>query len=165
MSHNNYIIDTELSEFMESDVAMLLASSNSSNQPVISRGFGARVSDDCSQITVYVTDIQAKVLIDNIQDNRHIALNGARVTNYESYQLKGTDARLCELNIKDKRHIDQYCIGLVKELKKVGVPEQQARALFQSMEEGKLMGIKFTVSEVYCQTPGAGAGEARKSSA
>ena len=162
MSNNPYLIDQTLSDFLESDVAILVASCDEANKPIITRGFGARVSDDCAQVTVFVTDEQSAGLLGNIKQTGRLSFNAARVTNYESYQIKGSEAQICDLTVKDERHVSQYVDDMKAEFAKVGVTAEQAEALFQSRHNSKLVGIKLSVEGVYCQTPGPGAGGKRE---
>ncbi len=163
MPEPHYIIDKTLSEFLESNVAILVASADDNNRPTITRGFGLRVSDDCTQLTVFVTDRQSDTILKNILSNGHLATNATRISSYESYQIKGNDAHRCELGLKDKRNVEQYCSDFSQEMEKVGLSAEQTRAVFQSMDGDRLVGIHFTVDSVFCQTPGPGAGKRRKS--
>ncbi|MDH5378534.1 MAG: hypothetical protein OEX00_09445 [Gammaproteobacteria bacterium] len=161
MSNPNYLIDQGLLEFLESDIAILVATRDSSNQPIISRGFGIRVSDDCTQLTVFLTDIQSRQLIHDALQSDHLAVNAANVTNYESYQIKGRHVQQVELNRKDERHISKYLRGIQEQMMLVGVSPEQAATIFQSAESQKLLALQFTAHEVFHQTPGPGAGKSR----
>lgn len=161
MSSAPYIIDQHLSDFLESDIALLVATSSNTNEPYISRGFGARVSDDCTKLTVFVTEIQSEHVLSNAQLCNSIAVNAARITSYESVQVKGGDVQLVELNRKDERHISNYLRDIRLEMHKVGVTDEQCTALFRSKDTQKIIGIQFTVFEAFHQTPGPGAGKPR----
>jgi len=162
MSNALFVIDQSLIDFLESPVAILVASRDEGNRPVITRGFGARVSDDCSQVTVFVTEKQSAAVLRDIEQSQIVVFTAANITNYESYQLKGNNAYLVDLSIKDERHISQYLETFQLEMTKVGVTPKQAAAMFQSRNNENIVGIKFTTQEIYCQTPGPGAGKPRE---
>ena len=158
------LLDSSLLDFLESDVAILVASVDSANKPVITRGFGVRVSDDCTELTVFLTDKQSAEVLKNVTLTGRIALTVAKITSYESFQVKGQNAREVGLSLKDERYIASYLEGAKMEMTRVGVLPEHAAALFKSRETQKLVGVKFTVAAVYCQTPGPGAGEVREQS-
>ncbi|MDH5547055.1 MAG: hypothetical protein OEZ43_15795 [Gammaproteobacteria bacterium] len=162
MASEAFLFDVTLTNFLESDVAFLVASCDENQFPIISRGFGARVSDDCTQLTVFVTDRQSQRILADIEKNGHISVNAARITTYESYQLKGDCARRVELSIKDQRHVMQYVDDVQSQMLKVGLTPEQAAAVFQSQENENLVGICFTPRDVFVQTPGPGAGKRRE---
>ncbi|MDH5395438.1 MAG: hypothetical protein OEW97_04140 [Gammaproteobacteria bacterium] len=162
MTEESYIIDAKLLEFLESDAAILLSSADSANEPAISRGYGARVSDDCKQVTVFVTEQQSATLLENVRQTGQLSLNATCVTSYESYQLKGINASISELSPKNKHFIENYCNAFIASIEKVGLTNEVAQTLLQSRQTEKSLAITFEVTGAYCQTPGPGAGEARK---
>lgn len=162
MSNSQYIVDQSLADFLESPIAILIASCDASNCPIITRGFGARVSEDCTQVTIFITEKHSAKVLEYIRQTGRVTFNAARVTDYESYQVKGINAEQCDLSIKDERHVSDYLKGIKAEMNKVGVTPEQADNIFQSGNSSKIIGIKATVSEVFCQTPGPGAGSSRE---
>ena len=162
MSSGNYPVDKVLADFLESNVAMLVAASDTENKPNITRGFGARVSEDREHVTVFVTRIQSAAILRNVVKTERIVVNAARISDYESFQLKGNHAQLTELSDQDKRYVDQYIKGVQSEMGKIGLTSTQQKNIFRSYDSQPLIGITFALQEVYCQTPGPGAGKSRE---
>jgi len=162
MSSGNYPVDRILADFLESNVAMLVATSDTENKPTITRGFGARVSEDREHVTVFVTLEQSASTLRDVEKTGRIAVNAARISDYESYQLKGNHAQLIELSDQDSRHVAQYIKGVQSELGNIGLTPLQQKNTFRSYSSQTLVGIIFTLQEVYCQTPGPGAGKPRE---
>lgn len=161
MSSGNYPVDKILADFLESNVAMLVATSDIRNKPTITRGFGARVSDDREHVTVFVTREQSAATLRDVEKTGRIAVNAARISDYESYQLKGNRAKLTALSAKDNRHVARYIKGVQSELGSIGLTPIQQKNTFRSYSSLTLVGIIFVLQEVYCQTPGPGAGKPR----
>lgn len=162
MPSDYHIVDQELANFLESNVAILVAASNETNKPTISRGFGIRVSEDCEHVTVFVTDHQSEALLRDAQQTGRVVLNATRISDYESYQLKGGNAQINELSEKDRRHVDRYVEGVQLEMNKIGIEPHQSASIFMSQNSQAMVGITFALHEVFCQTPGPGAGKPRK---
>ena len=162
MVSNRYVIDQALADFLESDVAILVAACDAANKPTISRGFGIRVAADRTQVTVFVAGQQSAALLRDIEQTGRIAVNATRISDYESYQLKGNNAQMVEPGEQDRQHTDQYIQGLQLEMAKVGITPTQIDNILKSYDSRLLAGITFTVQEVYCQTPGPGAGKPRE---
>jgi hypothetical protein len=162
MSPDHYLIDEALADFLESDAGMLVAASDAANTPVITRGFGARVADSREQVTVFVSAQQSKPVLKDVEQTGQIAINMTRIRDYESFQLKGTNARVTSLSPKDRQHIEQYLQDITVEMVKVGLPAEVSANIFRSQGDQDLVGITFELQDVFCQTPGPGAGKARE---
>ncbi len=162
MSSCNYPVDKILADFLESNVAMLVATSDMENKPTITRGFGARISEDREHVTVFVIREQSAATLRDVEQTGRISVNAARISDYESYQLKGSHAKLTELSDQDSRHVSQYIKGVQSELGHIGLTPTQQKNTFRSYSSRTLVGIIFTPQEVYCQTPGPGAGKPRE---
>lgn len=162
MASNHYVIDQVLIDFLESDMAILVAACDAASKPTISRGYGMRVAADRARVTVFVTRQQSAAVIREAERTGRIAVNATRISDYESYQLKGNQAQLVEPGGQDRQHTDRYIKGLRPEMAKVGITPAQVDNILRSYDFEPLVGIAFTVQEVYCQTPGPGAGKPRK---
>ena len=162
MASDHYVIDQVLADFLESDMAILVAACDAAHKPTISRGYGMRVSEDHARVTVFVTRQQSAAVLRDVEQTGRISVNATRITDYESYQLKGNNAQIIEPDRQDKQHVDQYIKGLGSEMAKVGITPPQIENILKSHGYQPLVGIRFTLQEVYNQTPGPGAGKARE---
>ncbi len=162
MPPGHYAIDQILAEFLESNVAILVATCDAGNRPTISRGYGLRVSEDREHVTVFVASLQSATALSDIEQTARIVVNATRISDYESYQLKGNGAQRYEPNGQDKLHAEQYVRGLKSEMEKVGLTRSQTNNVLRSFNQQPMAAIRFTLQEVYCQTPGPGAGKPRE---
>jgi hypothetical protein len=162
MASDHYPIDQILADFIESNVAILVATCDAGNRPTISRGYGMRVSEDRKHVTVFVASLQSATAFRDIEKTARIVVNATRISDYESYQLKGNGAQRHEPTQQDKLHTEHYVRGLKSEMEKVGITRLQTNNILTSFNRQPLAGIKFALQEVYCQTPGPGAGKPRE---
>ena len=161
MSSGHYSIDQELADFLETNAAMLVAASDKANKPTITRGFGARVTDDRAHITVFVGARQSAAMLEDIEQTGRVCLNATRISDYESVQLKGRNAQINELSGEDKQHIERYLPAVQSEMEKIGLPPLVAENIYRCRNDQDLVGITFELEEVFSQTPGPGAGKRR----
>ena len=162
MASDHYVIDQALADFLESDMAILVAACDAASNPTISRGYGMRVAQDRARVTVFVTRQQSAAILRDVEQTGRIAVNATRISDYESYQLKGNQPQTVEPGQADRQHTDHYIKGLRSEMAKVGITPTQIDNILRSYDSEPLVGISFTVQEVYCQTPGPGAGKPRE---
>ena len=141
---------------------MLVAASDAANSPAITRGFGARVDESREHVTVFVSAGQSKPVLRDVEQTGRIAVNMTRIHDYESFQLKGSNASITGLSRKDRQHIEQYLQDTIVEMGKIGLLPEVSRNIFRSVGDQDLVGITFELQEVFCQTPGPGAGKARE---
>lgn len=159
MSCTPWVIDKNLADFIESPCAILVATSDCCNKPVITRGFGARATVNSSEVRVFVTEKQSAVLLDNVKQSGQLAFNVACVTDYESYQIKGDQAEISAISTDDEQYVSRYIKDMHNEMAKIGVTSEQVASLFISKETSNLVCIKIIAKEGYNQTPGPDAGK------
>lgn len=152
------MLDTELTDFVQTGVAIVAATRDAANVPALTRGGGCRVSVDGCQITIYVATIQAGRCLDNVRATGAIAAVFTGVADYVSYQLKGRDARVTPIYEEDHDRIRAYRKAVFEQfLAVLGVPEAVAAGVLPKSPED-FAGLTFTPTEIFRQTPGPGAG-------
>ncbi len=77
---------------------------------------------------------------------------------YECYQIAGIDALQVDLDVADHLRIRDYGRAFFKNLTKIGMPETLSAGMLTEAPE-PFVGLEFTPTEVFQQTPGTGAGE------
>lgn len=152
------VLDAGLAEFLQSGVAIVAATRDAANVPALTRGGGCRVSGDGQTLTIYVATDQAWQCLDNVRATGSIAVVFALPTNYESYQLKGVDARVVAIDEQDRERVRTYRSAFFGNLAKIGMPEKLSAGLLPDAPEG-FVGLMFTPTDLFRQTPGPGAGD------
>lgn len=152
------VLDEANAAFIQHIVSINVAARNADNQPVLSRAYGCRVSDDRRQITIFVYRNTAQQLLDNIQQYGDVAVVFSRPSTHETLQLKARDASLVAFEEADQSYIDRYAAAFVKELLSIGFPESFTHAMI-GKHDTELVGICFTPSSAFVATPGPKAGQ------
>lgn len=144
--------------FMCGAVSMCAASCDSDGMPQLARGLGCRVAEDGSRVTVFVPKAKSLQLVRHAQANGALAVVFTQPSTHRTIQLKGRDACVVVPTADDEALVDAYRRAFVHEVSPLGFPEEMARALLAS-PPGELVGLSFTPTEAYTQTPGPNAGK------
>jgi hypothetical protein len=125
-------------------------------RPAHTFAVGAVVHDDRRTVTFYVPESRARRLLDDLRDNRRVALAFAWAS-HEAYQFKGTYLSSRPTTGEDLARQEAYRTALVTAVRQV-YPEEIARPLTLGLAYHPGVAVTFRVDEVYLQTPGPGAG-------
>lgn len=136
---------------------MVAATRDADNVPAITRGGGCRVSSEDGRVTVFVATEQAARCLDNVRATGSIAVVFVMPLTYECYQVKGVGARIVQLDALDRDRVAGYRRAFFANLLETGMPETLSAGLLPEAPEA-FVGLEFTPTEVYRQTPGPGAG-------
>ena len=122
--------------------------------PNAARATATRAEADREHLIVYVPDVAAGPLLDDLRDTGHAAVCIARPSDHHSWQLKGVfvDARP---GGEDERTfvMDQWARSL-ESMAAVGVPPEGAT----HYATWPAVAIRLRVTACFDQTPGPGAG-------
>jgi len=150
-------LDAQTAAFIQRHVSINLATTDADNRPAVTRVFGSRVSDDRAQITLFLSSSGNAAVLDNLRANGRIAVVFSRPSTHRTLQLKGTDARLVELQPDDLPLIAAYRASMIEELGNLGYPPAFTGSLIPPPETLDTA-IRFTPQTAYSQTPGPQAG-------
>jgi hypothetical protein len=87
-----------------------------------------------------------------------IAVVFSRPNTHQTIQLKGTDATIVPLGREDRELMIAYGKSFVAEIGALGYKEHFSRALMSPAAEDAV-GVEFTPSAAFVQTPGPAAGQ------
>lgn len=149
-------IDDETAGFIQGAVSIIAATRNAEHRPSLVRAQGCRVDPGGAGLAVLVVADQATELLDDIRDNRRVAVVFTRPSTHRSVQVKGEDARVVAASAQDLALAAGYRDAMVAELALIGVPEARVRALLAGV--GELVAIAFSPTSAFVQTPGPDAG-------
>jgi hypothetical protein len=151
-------MDAELVAFVQGGVGIVVASRDDRLLASIARGVGCRVEEGGRRVTVFVVRSENAALLDDIRRHRVVAVVFSSPDSHRTVQLKGFDAREREAGADDARQLEAYARAFDEALTGIGFGHGYAGALI-AHPPGDLVGVSFTVSEGYLQTPGPRAGE------
>ncbi|PJZ55337.1 hypothetical protein [Leptospira adleri] len=141
-------------------LSISIATRNAELRPHFARGFGVRLNEDQTHLTVMVPKAVAKDCLDDIENNRLIATTVAHMSSFKTRQFKGTVKRIADCSEEDYE--------LMKGIRDAG---SETSRLFFGSDAGVGWGkyrlkpgiaITFELSELFEQSPGAKAGEKLK---
>jgi hypothetical protein len=157
-SDTDSVVDAEHAGFLQRGVGISVAACDSDNVPTLVRACGCCVSDDRRRITVFVSATQAAPLLKCIRKNGAVAVVFSEPSTHRTVQIKGSDTVVGGLADGDLQAITGYRSAFARELATLGYDEILVRTLF-SYPSADVVGLSFTPSEAYSQTPGPKAGE------
>ena len=150
-----YEIDDSLKEFIESGVATLVATGDSSGRPHVAYAWAPRVAENDGHMEVFIDTARADRTIANLRANGLIAVTMAHPVSYRSVQLKGNFGDVGEPSVEDQAYVQQRREDFLTCTSLVGDPPESIRNLW--LED--VVRIAFTVDQAFDQTPGPDAGK------
>lgn len=97
-------IDDELAGFLQGAVSIIAATRNAEHRPALVRAQGCRVDPGGERLAVLVVACQAAELLEDIRDNRRVAVVFTRPSTHRSVQIKGEDAQVVPIAGDDLAH-------------------------------------------------------------
>ncbi len=152
------LLDEVTAAFMQRRVSINVASANADREPALSRAYGCHVSDDRTQVTLFLYQQTAAQVLQCIAYTRSIAVVFSRPSTHETLQLKGSDATLIEVADSDRASVDLYRASFVEELLQIGYSREFAAAMMEPYAD-QLVGVRFRPDAAFIATPGPRAGQ------
>jgi hypothetical protein len=140
------VIDPALQGFIESGVSIFVATRDNANVPALTRGAGCSVSPE-GWVTVYIAREQAGRCLDDSRATGAISVLLVMPHTYESYQLKGADARAIELDAQDRTRVTAYRDAFFANLAVIGLRADVAAGLLP-VEPEAFVGLTFVPTEI-----------------
>lgn len=158
------LLNEGLASLLTGGLAINVASSGTGNQPSLARGLGCCISEERSQLILFVLASQARALLEDVRGHGAVAVIFTRPSTHHAWQLKGTDAHVAPLQAGDLERVAAYREAFVKEVIPLGFNEEAIRTLLHCEAED-LVRVAFTPTSAFLQTPGLSAGEPLRDSA
>jgi hypothetical protein len=158
MSTTSLLLDETHAAFLGGPVAINVASCDAKHTASVARGYGCRISRDRRRITVFLSVPQAEPLLRDLRAGNPVAVVFTRPKTHQTLQLKGTDAQAAPLGRGDREVMAAYADAFAAEVGALGFKERFARAIV-SGASGEAVGVTFTPTAAFIQTPGPTAGQ------
>lgn len=152
------LIGPDEAAFICGGVGMNAAACRPGALPNLAKCTGVRVSEDRRMVTILLAATPAAAFLDDIRRTGAIAAVFSQPSTHKTLQLKGNDARIVPTEPGDAAIVERYVDAFVAQVIGYGYPEALIRA-FLACSPDDLVGVQFTVSAAYSQTPGPQAGE------
>jgi len=141
--------------FLESPVALQVATAGAGLRPSSTRGFGCWVEEDRLTLRVCVLEAQAPRFLADLEVGCRVAVNAADVLDLRSVQAKGRLTERRTATLVEQEACRAYWAELVEVLVRIGVPRDGCGGLWHS---GPIAVVRVAVDALFDQTPGPGAG-------
>jgi len=157
-SANEPVLDAAHAAFFQSGVSMGIAACSLDAVPVHVRAIGCRISPDRRQVTVFVSALQARQVLQRIRENGAVAAVFTEPSTHRTVQVKGRDAQEVLLDAGDLALVAANRDAFARALQQLGFAWALGATLLACPSDD-IVGIRFTPAEAYSQTPGPRAGE------
>jgi hypothetical protein len=134
--------------------AMFVGTVDRVGRPDVVRVFGVKVHDDRRTLRVLLAAPWSSQVVANVRDGGWVALSFTEPTTYESFQAKGRVQGIEEPTDEDRALAERHRREFAKSVISVGVRESA-----RSYACRPVVAITFEVQQLFCQTPGPGAGD------
>jgi hypothetical protein len=141
--------------FLESPVALQLATAGADLRPSSTRGFGCWVEEDRRTLRVCVLAAQCERFLGDLEVGCRVAVNATDVLDLRSIQVKGRLSERRSATPAEQEACRAYAAGLVEVFVRIGVPRDGCGGLWHS---GPIAVVRVAVDALFDQTPGPGAG-------
>ena len=145
----------EITAFLESGCALILAAVGPDGEPYAARGWGMTVLSPDEQIVRLLLDIEDAAVAEHFRERPAIAVTAANVRNYRSVQLKGVVTAVEPAIDADRARADDYTERFFSD---VEFTDKTPRPLLSRIAADDYVAVLATFTDVFDQTPGPVAG-------
>ena len=149
------VLDPEVVAFVQSGVAVGVATRDDDLKPEFARGWGPDVSADGRTLRLCVTAPVGSRMRANLERNGAVAVGFSPPTIARAVQVKGVATRVDEPEVADLERVERHLQSFVTEAGRIGAPAELSRRMFARTG---LAAVQFSIDEVFDQTPGPTAG-------
>ena len=147
-------IDDELKEFLESPVHLYVGACDETLKPSTSHAWGPRVLDDGRSIELFVDAPAGAQAIADLRANGRIAATFTFPPTLRTIQVKGRCVEIGDPAPDDWEWLERHRTGFTQVVGYWGYPAHHVRNLWSM----RVTRVRFTVEDIFNQTPGPGAG-------
>lgn len=147
-------LPTELADYMQSGVSVLIASRDARLMPACCRAMGVRVERGRRALTVFVPEATSGEVMAAIAQSGRAAVCFARIEDHKSMQVKGTVAGIAPATPAERVLIERYRGEWSRNLGIIGMPAR----ISLRQNAWPCHAVRLRIESLFVQTPGPGAG-------
>lgn len=148
-------ISTELGEFLESGLSIVLATRDSGLRPDGAVAWATRVEQGGARLTVFLHEAAARAMLANLEQHPEIAIDFDRPTTHRACQVKGNFVAARPAGDDEHDVVLRQIELFATDLEVLGYP----RTLSSAWQVWPCHALEVTVEQIFEQTPGPGSGE------
>jgi hypothetical protein len=150
-----FSFDNDLKALVESNVAVVVGTTNAEKRPHVIYAWGPRVLEDRRSMQVFIEVPRAGPVIANLEATGLVAVTIADPITYRSIQFKGRFRAAVPAEQADVACVQRHREGFASVLAVVGDPRESIRNAWM---ECALTRIELEIDRAFDQTPGPEAG-------
>lgn len=148
------MIDPVLASFLEQGLSLHVGTRNARLEPDGARGAAVLVEPDGQHLLVFVAEIAASRLMENLRSNGQIAIGFGRPEDDRACQVKGVVVAIRPAERSERAAVERQWQGFMEQFQKIGIPP----AVASGWAYWPAVAIRVKVTAVFEQTPGPQAG-------
>ena len=148
-------ISRDLADFLESGLAIVVATRDGALQADGCVGWAVRVHDDGTHLTLFTHEQAAAEMLRNLEHHPEIAIDLDRPTSHKACQVKGRYLSHRPVTDAERPLVDRQVDGFARDLEQIGIP----RAMSSAWNVWPATALELEVTQLFEQTPGPGTGE------
>lgn len=152
----NGVLTSELAEFCQSGLSVVLGSRDGYGQPLVARGLACRINAE-GLVRIIYCEQPNFALQQAIENGAPIAATFTKPFSHRSIQLKASGARIVRVVVQDGAAAFAQTRTFHQELIDVGHTEKFASG-YTRFEPHELAALEFLPEAAFVQTPGPNAG-------
>lgn len=149
---------TSISLIESGCAAKIIAAADQSLRPTLAHAYACRVEAHSGRVYAILARSQSRPVLERLAATRRISLVACHIESYQTVQIKGDDARAYEPTAEERDSAAAYCAEFVRFAGTLGYPAP-VMAAHMSCAPDDAVGVQFTVSRAFIQTPGPAAGQ------
>lgn len=150
-------IGPEQAALITGPVSIVVSSRDAALRPHLMRPAACRLSDDRRRVTLLLPRTGSLQVLDDIRENRQVAVVFSDPPTNRTLQVKGNDAVVATCGPDDAALARRHLQGFAAVIGRLGFAADVAETLLG--HDPELVAVHFTVGEAYEQTPGPSAGK------
>lgn len=151
------VLTTELAEFCESGVSVVIASATSDGMPIAGRAKACRIMPD-GKMKIFLPELLNTPLMAALRRGAPIAVTFSAPRNHRSIQVKATSVSEIDLEDGDLAEVARQVKLFEEDLVFVNYAPRFS-AHYTNYRPDEIIAIEFAPRDAFVQTPGPGAGE------
>jgi len=148
------MIDPALAAFLGEGLGIHIGTRDEHLQPAGARAIAVAPEPDGQHMLVYVADVAAARILDNLASNRHAAVTFARPVDDRACQIKGLFESVRPATEDEHPYVAAQWDRFLGQLERIGIP----RAASAAWVTWPAAAIRLQVTAIFDQTPGPKAG-------
>lgn len=140
---------------LQTGISVMIGTRDASLMPECTRAWGIHIAGDRRTVTIFLSKAIAGKTIQNLRENGKLAVTCTRPTDHITCQLKGQVRSMKPVTSVDRETSKRWHREFMAELTAIGVPSTLCEAWIAE----PTVAVKMTVTDVFDQTPGPGAGK------